>query len=419
MKKVLIVEDSPLVMKVIRHVASAELNFEPIYATSFKAAKDLHSEYQHDLFAALVDLNLPDAPDGEVVDYMLQQQVPTVVLTGSFDEQRRDALYAKGIVDYVTKEGRYSYSYAVNLINRLHTNQSVKILVVDDSQTSREFIASLLRQHLFTVVTATNGIDAIRVLLDNPDIKLLITDYNMPQMDGFELVRNLRHKYEKSDLVIIGLSAEGDSSLSARFIKNGANDFLAKPFNHEEFHCRIMHNVESLQLIASIRDAANRDPLTGIYNRHYFYGQGEKYYARAKQEGSLLAAAVIDIDNFKQLNDNYGHEVGDVVLKSVAAKLQESFARFLLARSGGEEFYVLLPGLDNEKAIALLSTVREWIAREPIKMDDGDIHVTFSGGVTNRLDTNLDAQVNAASELLKRAKDAGRNLIIGDDDEED
>ncbi len=418
MKKVLIVEDSPLVMKVIRHVVSAELNFEPLYATTFAEAKAIYAESANDIFAALVDLNLPDAPDGEVVDYMLQKKVPTVVLTGSFDDQRRDALYAKGIVDYVTKEGRYSYRYAVNLINHLYTNQAIKILVVDDSQTSREFIANLLRQHLFTVVTATNGIDAIRVLLDNADIKILITDYNMPKMDGFELVRNLRHKYEKSDLVIIGLSAEGNSSLSARFIKIGANDFLAKPFNQEEFHCRVMHNVESLQLIANIRDAANRDPLTGIYNCYYFFDKGEELFVHAKRENAMLAAAVIDIDNFKQLNDSYGREVGDSVLKAVVAKLKESFSRFLLARSGGEEFYVLLPGLDNEKAITLLSTVREWVARDPITIAGDDIYVTFSGGVTNKLAGNLDAQISLASEYLKRAKDAGRNLIIGDDDED-
>ncbi len=418
MKHVLIVEDSPLVMKVIRHVASAELRFQPLFATSFAEAKQAYQANKASIFAALVDLNLPDAPDGEVVDFMLQQRVPTVVLTGSFDEARRDTLYSKGIVDYVTKEGRYSYSYAVNLVNKLDDNQSVKVLVVDDSATSREFISQLLKQNLFPVLTAANGIEAIKVILEHPDIRLLITDYNMPKMDGFELVRNLRHKYEKSDLVIMGLSAVGDSSLSARFIKNGANDFLAKPFNQEEFLCRVMHNVESLQLIARIRDTANKDHLTGVYNRRYFFEKGEAFCRAARENHTPLATAIIDLDNFAAVNDAYGYEMGDNVLQAVGERLRESFSRFLLARAGGQEFFLIMPGLNNEKAMTLLGRVREWVSNAPVIIGDERIAVSFSAGVTNRLAASLDIQLNIANELLNRAKDAGRNLIIGDDEDD-
>jgi len=414
-KKIIVVEDSSIVTKIIRHILKAEPTIEASFAASFAEAKSLYESLKDEVFAALVDLNLPDAPDGEVVDFMLEMQVPTVVLTGSCDEERRERLQSKGIVDYVNKEGRYSYKYAVNLVHRLYANQAIKVLVVEDSDTSRGFICQLLNRHLYQVLEARDGVEAIRVLLDNPDIKLLITDYNMPNMDGFELVQNIRYKYEKSDLIIIGLSAEGHKGLSAKFIKNGANDFLQKPFNHEEFHCRIMHNVESLELIAQIRDAANRDYLTGAYNRRYFFDVGEGLYTQAKAAGTPLAAVVIDIDHFKSVNDTHGHDVGDRVLQLFSSILSETMSRFLVARTGGEEFFALLPGLDNEKAMAFVDKVRTIVAATAIECGDEDLYISFSAGVCNLASETLDEQLSTADTYLYRAKEAGRNMVIGDD----
>ena len=419
MKRILVIEDSALVTKVIRHVVGQDSSIDAIYVSSFAQAKFAYDQMKGDLFAALVDLNLPDAPNGEVVDYMLERKVPTIVLTGSVDEEKRETLLNKGIVDYVTKEGRYSYKYAVNLINRIHSNQNIKVLVVDDSSTSRSFITDLLQRQLFQVLEAENGVEAIKVLLDNPDIKLLITDYNMPVMDGFELVKNLRYKYEKSDLIIIGLSGEGQSNLSTKFIKNGANDFLMKPFNHEEFQCRVMHNVESLELLEKVKDAANRDYLTGAYNRRYFFEVGQQYYDSAVQNGTPLAAVVLDLDNFKRINDVHGHEAGDLILKHMTNVLDECLGRFLVARAGGEEFFILLPGLDNEKAISLIGKVRQIVVSSPMIYNDEEIFFTFSAGITNKFKETMDEQINWADVLLYRAKEAGRDLIVGDDDEEE
>lgn len=413
--KIIIIEDSSIVTKIIRHILRAEPNIDASFAASFAEAKELYERLKDEVFLALVDLNLPDAPDGEVVDYMLEKKVPTVVLTGSFDEKKRDKLQSKGIVDYVTKEGRYSYKYAIKLVHRLYANQSIKVLAVDDSSVSRGFICQLLHRHKYQVLEACDGIEAIRILLDNPNIKLLITDYNMPKMDGFQLVQNIRYKYEKSDLIIIGLSSEEQRGLSTKFIKNGANDFLQKPFNHEEFHCRVTHNVESLELIEKIQDSANRDYLTNVYNRRYFFQEGEKLYEQAKAANTQLAAATIDIDLFKNVNDNYGHNTGDIVLKKVSTLLSESLSRFLVARAGGEEFFILLPGLDNEKALSLIDKIRSIACTIPIDTGSGDIYISFSGGVCNQLCETLDEQLSMADTYLYRAKDAGRNLIIGDD----
>jgi diguanylate cyclase (GGDEF)-like protein len=417
-QKVLIVEDSPIVAKILLHMAKQEIEYEVVLATTFAEAKSKCSEYKGEFFAAIVDLNLPDAPNGEVVDFILEQKLPTIVLTGSFDEERRESLLSKGIVDYVTKESRYSYQYALGLINRLRDNQSVKVLVVEDSSTARNYITGMLRRHLFKVLEAVDGIDAIKVLLSNPDIKLLITDYNMPNMDGFELVKNLRCKYEKFDLIIIGLSAEGQGSLSAKFIKTGANDFLSKPFNPEEFYCRINHNIESLELIEKIRDVANRDFFTNVYSRRYFFQKGDELWEAAKKNNTPLTLAVINMDNFKALNERHGNVFADSILKNVAAILEKALFRFILARSSGKEFYVLLPGLDNIKAVVLLDKVRGIIARENFISSEGEIFVTCSMGISSSLQERLLDQVASAEALMIHAKEAGKNIAFGEEDEE-
>ena len=417
MKKIIVVEDSPIVSKIIRHVLKEYASIEAVFAMDFAQTKTILAELDEPPFAALVDLNLPDAPDGEVVDYMLEQKVPTIVLTGSFDDKKRAALQAKGIVDYVTKEGRYSYNYAINLVNRLYSNQNIKVMVVEDSQISRNLICELLKRHLYQVVSAVDGIDAIKVLLENPDIKLLITDYNMPRMDGFDLVQNIRGKYEKSDLIIIGLSAEGKSNLSAKFIKNGANDFLQKPFNQEEFYCRIIHNIESLELIEKIRDTANKDYLTGLYNRRYFFEQSKPMHEDAFEEQTPLSVVVLDLDHFKSINDTYGHDVGDQILVQISDILSSALSRFLLARAGGEEFFAVLPGLDNEKAIEYVDKVRSIVSSTPFEVGlDEPLYISFSSGVSSIVTESLDEQINRADENLYRAKDAGRNFVVGDDE---
>ena len=414
MKQILVVEDSPMVLKVIKHVLSKSTQFSAHYAMSFAEAEKIIANHESKLFAALVDLNLPDAPNGEVVDFVLEKNIPAIVLTGSFDESRREKLLTKGIVDYVIKEGKFSYLYALSVLNRIDKNRTRKVLVVDDSSTARNFVKSLLETHLFEVFEAQDGLQAIKLIIDNPDICMMIVDYNMPKMDGCELVKHIRVKYEKSDLAIIGLSSESDGTLSARFIKNGANDFLRKPFNQEEFYCRISHNLELLELIEKIKDSASRDDLTGLYSRKYFFEQGAKILEDAKQNNTTISGAIIDIDEFARVNELMGHEGGDRVLCHVSKQLEQAFSRFLVARSGGNTFFVLLSGLDETKACEFINKIRYLVCSEDYPLSEGFLSITFSAGVSMNTSGNLDLLLAECLANLKRAKNAGGDLVFAD-----
>ncbi|MDX2367630.1 MAG: diguanylate cyclase [Colwellia sp.] len=149
-------------------------------------------------------------------------------------------------------------------------------------------------------------------------------------MDGIALTNEIRKKYSRELLAVIGISGASDGLHSARFIKNGADDFLRKPFCPEEFYCRITQNIESLNNIAQIQHAANTDYLTELFNRRAFFSNAEQRIVEYTMRNIHYCLAVLDIDYFKKVNDNYGHNAGDQVLKVLALymrKLNCSFRR--------------------------------------------------------------------------------------------
>ncbi|WP_282167069.1 response regulator [Shewanella japonica] len=408
--RILIVEDNEAVSKVLRHLLMQELHCEVDIAADVSSANALLE--QHSYFVVVAELNLPDAPDGEIAQLVLMSyQTPCIVLSSNLDARQRKKLLKLGIADYVLKENRFSYEYVVKLVARLDQNQHVKVLVADDSVVSRKFVKVLLEQQLFTVLEACDGAEAITVLNETPDIQLLITDYNMPNVDGFELILKVREKFSREDLAIIGLSNDTDESLSARFIKNGANDFLQKPFVHEEFHCRVLNTLDSLDMIRSLWEQANRDYLTKAYTRRYFFTQHEKDVPDAGQ----FALGLIDIDFFKKVNDTHGHDVGDQVLFEFAKRLKNAFGQhFTVARFGGEEFVVAFKGLDGDRAFTVMDKFRQQVNSQPFITDAGELTISFSCGIAKAesTDTNLDTLLHRADLCLYEAKEAGRNKVV-------
>lgn len=148
------------------------------------------------------------------------------------------------------------------------------------------------------MLEAENGKQALEVIQENQDIQLIITDHNMPEMDGAELIERIRQIYGRDDMAIIGISSPDNSRISAKLLKAGANDFITKPFEVEEFYCRVSQNVGAISRIKEIRKAATQDFLTGVYNRRYLFDLGERLYSNSKRGSFILAVAMIDVEHF-------------------------------------------------------------------------------------------------------------------------
>ena len=267
----------------------------------------------------------------------------------------------------------------------------------------------MLEKQLFDVTDAHDGQQALEILKTNPDIKLLMTDYAMPSMDGFELVKAVRNFRGRDDLAIIGLSGAGKHGLSARFIKYGANDFLTKPFMNEEFHCRVLQTMEQLSLISDIKESAHRDHLTGLHNRRYFYQYAEKLLKGKNQKNTL---ALLDIDFFKNINDTFGHEGGDQALKQVGSLIRSTFSNFTVARVGGEEFAIILPEIELERGREYFEAFRKKMASYDFSISDKSIKITTSIGLADFQDTSLTQAMRVADKALYQAKSQGRNCVV-------
>jgi diguanylate cyclase (GGDEF)-like protein len=411
-KQVLIVEDSKIFANAVKKKLESYFPFACSIANSYEQARQVVEKQENEFFIAVLDLTLPDAENGEIVDYIVSKNIPAVVLTATFSDDIRDRIISKNIVDYIIKEGPHSLDHLANVINRLNKNYSTKILLVDDSSVARKHIRRLLETQHFIVVEAKNGLEALNRLHEHADIKMVITDYQMPEMDGFELTARIRKEFPMDKLAVIGVSGHGNSILSAKFLKKGANDFVVKPFGNEEFFWRINQNIEMLEYIESIKNAAIKDFLTGLYNRRYFMDVGKTLLKNAAREHFDIAVAVLDIDHFKNINDQYGHETGDLVLRYLAGVLKKHFrASDVVARIGGEEFCILAVNLKKEHTVSHFEKLRSDLEMQEIKSGKGTIRFTASIGVTCEIKDDLELMINNADRLMYQAKQCGRNQV--------
>jgi diguanylate cyclase (GGDEF)-like protein len=416
LKRILIVEDSKMFATMISRKIRFELDFERDTAPTFKDARNLIAKHQKEYFLAVVDLNLPDAPDGEVVDYVQSKGIPVIVFTSQFSDEIRDRMLAKNVVDYILKEGGPQVvDYLIHSIDRFYKNRYSKILVVDDSKTARIAMKEVLESQQFHVLEADSGPTALALLEKHPETKVVITDYNMPGMDGFELVTRIRQDRPKGELAIIGISGYGSGLLSVRFLKAGASDFLTKPYMEEELYCRINQNIEMLEYIDTVEKSSNVDYLTGIYNRRYFFQMGQKLIENAKRGNITLTAAMIDIDRFKSINDKHGYEAGDIILIEVAQILTRSFrSADIVARFGGEQFCILAPNMNRECTEVVFDRIRSRIERKKIPIEEDNVNITVSIGATIGETGSIEEMMKQSEDLLLRAKKNGRNRIETD-----
>lgn len=399
--KVLVVEDSRAYQNFLKQQLTS-IGCHVYSAESFAQAEELLKRHKHFRFAVL-DYCLPDAQDGEVIDLVLSYQQKVIVLTATFNDEARERFIAKGVLDYILKDSMASISYLLPLAKRLLKNDEHHALVVDDSPTVRRHVTQLLEHQYIRTTQADNGQEALDKLHRYPDITFVITDHDMPIKDGITMTREIRQLFDRNQLAIIGLSGSESKTLTAQFLKAGANDFLTKPFNQEEFYCRIHQLLDMKEATDELHKLANQDALTGLWNRRFLFSQ-------ACSGCQLRNIAMIDIDLFKQVNDTYGHDGGDAALITVANILKIYFPDDVVVRFGGEEFCIQSCS-PYDDFITRIENMRQRVERTPIKYQGRIIKVTVSVGASN-IDGDINQQIKFADDRLYLAKKMGRNQTV-------
>ena len=366
-----------------------------------------------DFTCAICDLTLPDASGGTIVDLVQSFGVPVIVLTGLVDEAIHEQMHRKKVIDYVVKDTVQEIRYAAYLVARLCENSDIKVMVVDDSASFRSYLESLLLRYRFNTITAADGHEALERIAEHPDTTLVITDYNMPDMGGQELIQALRKTHSREELAIICVSSDDSAKLTARLLKAGANDFLRKPFEEEEFYCRVVQNTNLIGYVREIRESVVRDFLTGLYNRRHLFEVGASLPRNAVRGQLRLCAALIDADHFKKINDTHGHQVGDEALAAIARAMKESLREAdVLARYGGEEFVCLGILNDGDRAEDIFERLRAAVAGIELEAEGVPVPLSVSIGVTTEPGNDLEDMLSRADSAVYEAKQRGRNRVV-------
>jgi len=407
---IIVLETDDTIAKRLSMSIWAKTNMRPHVVPTALAGIAYLKEQRRTVFAASVKLNAPEA--NLLLDELTRNGVPVVAYGEEFNQNTHTQYSTLSISAFIPGKPT-SMPHAVGeALSRMVRNRDITILVVDDSRSMSSALTRFLSTRCYKTIKASDGIEALKQLEKHPEIKLVITDNEMPNMDGFTLVKEIRKQYTKDDLAVIGMSAKTNSMLSVRFINNGANDFLHKPFVKEELFCRVDHNVEMLNRIEIIRDLSNKDPLTKLYNRRYFFDNCDVFIADADVDNQSITVSMIDIDQFKQFNDTYGHDVGDDVIMSVAHLIRSEFTNdAIVCRFGGEEFCILAAHSQGEDIFARYDKLRRKIESSPMDVDGKPVTVTVSMGVCTE-DGTITDRIKQADSRLYVAKETGRNRVV-------
>jgi len=294
------------------------------------------------------------------------------------------------------------------------------VLVVDDNELQAEMIARELSvEHRPTVeITLEGGLDAARGPVD-----LVIVNVSSEGFDGLRLIAQLRSKEATRRIPILALIDTHDRPRLLKALDLGAHDILARPVDPEEMSARVRTQVKRKRYGDFLREKldynlemAITDPLTGLHNRRYMNSQIQALVARATRGGDPVAVLVLDIDHFKAVNDTFGHDVGDEVLREFSVRLATNVrAVDLPCRFGGEEFVVVMPGTTLEAAHRIAERIRRDVGAAPFRIAGGDLlGVTVSVGVAATVGVydTPEALLKRADEGVYEAKAQGRNRVV-------
>jgi len=293
------------------------------------------------------------------------------------------------------------------------------LLLAEDEPIQREFLTLMLTRACYAVAAVDNGQDALTEILSGK-YSLVVTDRNMPGLDGLQLCRAVRAAQLPVYVYILMLTGFDSTNDAVAGLKAGADDYVSKPAREEELIARLSAGRRILTAERSLREANERirlltvtDPLVGIFNRRYFDDQLSAATAYAERYLRPLSLVFADVDHFKAVNDTHGHWVGDEVLIEVGRRLVASVrVDDWVARYGGEEFAVVLPEMDPEGAMDVAERLRAAIADQKVSTSAGGLAVTASFGVASSLPAAFKtprALVGAADMALYLSKADGRN----------
>lgn len=300
-------------------------------------------------------------------------------------------------------------------MNNDHTSSSpLTVLVIEDHPDQRDLLAIVLQREGYRVITAGNGLEALEKL-DKENVQIALSDIMMPKMDGFELIKRIRSNPILKSIYLILITARIQESDRVRGLDLGADDYITKPFSFSELLARIRVGSRVVQYQQHLEYQTLVDSLTGLFNRRAFEKKINEEFERSKRYHNPLSVLLLDIDNFKLINDTYGHHGGDAALVKISETFRERTRQSdFPSRYGGEEFVLILPETDQDSALQVASKIHDSIRTCSFGTTSRPFSLTVSIGVSStsaRFYSNWRELVDDADRALYIAKDSGKDRI--------
>lgn len=297
------------------------------------------------------------------------------------------------------------------------------LLIIDDSKTIRGQVRQALSDgKLFsTVLEAADGIEGFKLLVTN-EVDIILCDIEMPGIDGLKFLAMLQTREDLREKPVVLLTSHADINTKVRGLESGASDYITKPFEPAELVARLRVHLQIKSLQDQLRrsnqlllELSQTDPLTRLCNRRHLYDKLEVELNRCQRNNTPISLIMADIDHFKRVNDQYGHQAGDQVLVKVADLFIEQLRTYdMAARYGGEEFCLVLPETGLQAASEVAERIRARAAAMTFSAPMERDHLTISFGVAafdEKTEGSLDDLIHLADDALYEAKNAGRNQV--------
>ena len=298
----------------------------------------------------------------------------------------------------------------------------MEILIIDDEINNINLLSRILEEGGYSNVSGITDPLEFANNLDNYHPDLILLDVVMPGLDGFELCERLKTHSNTQDTPIIFVTAMADTNNLVKGFDSGGVDYIIKPFKEKEIFARVKTHLylkklitEKIELIRELDSLSRIDPLTGISNRRDILEVLNNEQFRYERYGKIFALIMGDIDHFKKINDQYGHDTGDYILKGVADNLKEKIRKIdFISRWGGEEFLIVLPETNLAGAAKAAESILKSLQNKKFEHNGQNLSVTMSFGVSCHTgkDMTLDELLKMADERLYAAKERGRNQIV-------
>ncbi len=288
------------------------------------------------------------------------------------------------------------------------------ILVVDDTESNIDILLELLDDK-YDVMVALDGESALEIA-NEERLDLILLDIMMPIMDGYEVCQKLKLNENTKDIPIIFITAKTDEDSIEKAYSLGGSDYVIKPFRPKELLAKVNREIQLKNYQEELKLLASTDPMTKLYNRRYFNEISKNILEQERENSSELSIMMMDIDKFKNVNDTYGHSIGDEVISFVADILRKFQRKSdVVCRYGGEEFVMLLPNTSIKEALSVAQRVRKHIEESILDAKENEsFKITISIGISQidlLKETNIEASLNRADKALYKAKDLGRNRV--------